>query len=190
LRIARLVHLLPIFAVSALVACGSDSTTSTPPTDTGGEFLEPETGRPDDGPVIDTAVAADTAKDAPADSLVDSSADSASDAPTDTGPSCSAGAKIVSVGEGGLTFSPSTLSVKVGDTVCWQWKAGGHTVTSGSSCTADGKFCSPSDTSCSTATTSLVGAIYEHKFTAAGSFPYYCAPHCSAGMVGTITVTP
>jgi len=57
-------------------------------------------------------------------------------------------------------------------------------------CTADGKFCSPSDMSCATAPTSGVGATYEHKFTTAGTYPYFCAPHCSVGMTGTVTVTP
>jgi len=190
LRIARFAYVLPIFALS-LVACGSDDTSSIPPSDTGGgEFTNPETERVDDGPVDDTAK--DTAADVPADSPADSGTDSAADVPGDTTPppSCSSGAKIVSVGEGGFAFAPSTLTIKVGDTVCWQWKAGGHSVTSGTGCVADNKFCSPSDTSCSTGTTSLSGDIYEHKFTTAGAFPYFCTPHCLAGMTGTVTVTP
>ena len=95
----------------------------------------------------------------------------------------------VTVGaNGGLTFSPAAVMIHVGDTVKWEWAASGHSVTSGSGCTADNKFCSPSDSSCSTGTTSASGASYSHTFTTAGTFPYFCSPHCASGMVGTVTV--
>ena len=86
----------------------------------------------------------------------------------------------VMVGQGGLTFSPATLSVKVGDTVTWKWAGSGHSVTSGSACTADKKFDSgaPAGT----------GTTFTFKFDTAGDFPYFCVPHCAAGMTGTITV--
>jgi plastocyanin len=32
--------------------------------------------------------------------------------------------------------------------------------------------------------------MYDHTFTTAGTFPYFCAPHASSGMVGTIVVQP
>ena len=87
-----------------------------------------------------------------------------------------------------LTFSPASLTIKRGDTVKWVWDTSGHTVTSGTSCTADGKFCSPNDTNCGFGTTSNVGAMYQHTFTTAGTFPYFCATHCTLNMVGSVTV--
>jgi plastocyanin len=30
--------------------------------------------------------------------------------------------------------------------------------------------------------------MYTHKFAAAGTFDYFCAPHCGVGMVGTVIV--
>jgi plastocyanin len=89
---------------------------------------------------------------------------------------------------GDHSFSPRDLTIRVGDTVHWVWDGSGHTVTSGTGGTADGNFCSPTGTSCGTAQTSGSGATYDHLFTTAGTFPYYCRPHRSAGMTGSITV--
>ena len=95
---------------------------------------------------------------------------------------------MVLVGSEGLSFSPSSLTIRVGDTVQWSWSSGGHTVTSGSQCSADGQFCSPSDSNCASALPSNQGATYSHTFSTAGTFPYFCIPHCGFGMVGTIVV--
>ena len=86
------------------------------------------------------------------------------------------------------TFSPAALDIKVGDTVHWEWAVSGHTVTSGSGGSADGLFCSPSDGACSGAPTSAAGATYDHRFTTAGTFPYFCRPHFNMKMIGIITV--
>jgi plastocyanin len=97
---------------------------------------------------------------------------------------------VVSVAPNGmLTFSPQNLTINTGETVQWVWSSGGHSVVSGSSCAADGQFCSPSDTSCGTAPTSAQGATYSHTFSTPGTYPYFCNVHCGGfGMVGTITV--
>jgi plastocyanin len=85
-------------------------------------------------------------------------------------------------------FSPSTVTIRVGDTVRWVWAATGHTVTSGTNGNADGLFCSPSDGTCAGAPTSRAGATYDHRFESAGTFPYFCRPHAGMGMVGSVTV--
>jgi plastocyanin len=92
---------------------------------------------------------------------------------------------------GTLTFSPSTVNISVGDTVRWTWGASGHSVTSGDStaCTADGMFCSPNNTNCSTCVTSNLGFVYEFTFTQAGSFSYHCCVHCAFGMIGAVNVS-
>lgn len=108
--------------------------------------------------------------------------------------SCPAGTQVViasgRVGPYGAppSFNPASLTVHVGDTVCWYFADGGHQVVSGTSCTADSRFCSPNDMNCSTVATSLGGANYTHKFTAAGTYPYFCSVHCAMGMIGTVTV--
>lgn len=79
------------------------------------------------------------------------------------------------------SFAPASLTVKVGDTVTWTWQGGNHDVVSGPNCTADGTFKS--------ALQSAMGTTFTHTFDKAGSFEYFCTPHCaSAGMKGTIVV--
>jgi plastocyanin len=96
----------------------------------------------------------------------------------------------VEVGPNGtFVFNPPTLTIHVGDTVQWTWKSSGHSVNSGSSdCVGDDQFCSPDDSDCAHAPLSNLDATYSHTFTVAGTYPYFCTPHCGFGMVGTITV--
>jgi len=83
-----------------------------------------------------------------------------------------------------LTFVPSSITVAPGDRIRWVRTAGNHTVTSGSDCAADGVHFDGLLTLASTQFTWVVPQ------TAAGStIPYFCAPHCIFGMVGSITVT-
>src|SRR5262249_14325599 len=95
----------------------------------------------------------------------------------------------VTVAPGGTrTFSPSTVNIAGGDGVRWTGAARGQSVASGdsTSCTADGMFCSPNNTNCSTCVTSNTGFVYEFTFTTAGSFSYHCCVHCALGMIGAV----
>jgi len=95
----------------------------------------------------------------------------------------------VTVGPNGmLVFSPNPVNISVGDTVRWTWGSSGHSVTSGNPCTADGQFCSPDDTNCSAGVLSNMGTVYQHTFTQAGTYSYFCASHCVFGMTGTVNV--
>jgi plastocyanin len=78
-------------------------------------------------------------------------------------------------------YAPNPVNANVGDMVIWTNKdTQFHTVTSGSSGTADGKFDS--------GLSPPMGpqAKFNHTFGAAGDFPYYCALH--PNMVGTVKV--
>src|SRR5262249_46759659 len=106
-------------------------------------------------------------------------------------PSATSTTVDVTVGPGGgFTFDPSTVNISVGDTVRWTWASSGHSVTSGNStsCTADGQFCSPNNTNCSTCVLSNVNFVYEFTFTQAGNFSYFCCAHCALGMTGVVNV--
>jgi len=101
----------------------------------------------------------------------------------------------VMVGPGNaLVFEPPTVTIKVGDTVRWSWATSFHSVVSGQVVNnqnmPDGKFCSPSDTACDTMQLSMEGATYDHTFTVAGTYPYFCAPHGVLGMKGSVVVQP
>jgi len=77
-----------------------------------------------------------------------------------------------------LKFTPSDVTIQVGDKILWTNVAGIHSVTSGADSVSDGHFDSG---------LLLVGGEFEHTFLEAGSYPYFCTLHAS--MSGSITVT-
>jgi plastocyanin len=165
-------------------ACGGDDNAAT---QTDASTQHDATGADGNTPDAAGDASRDSAADAAADSGTDASGDASGDARSDAGdaaPEAGDGGTlhVVHVApNGSITFSPMNLQIAVGDTVQWTWDSGGHTVTSGASCTSDGKFGTGT-------TTENAGFTYSFRFTTAGSFPYFCVPHCGAGMTGTITV--
>lgn len=97
-----------------------------------------------------------------------------------------ASSQTVTVGPGGsLSFDPDSFEVPVGTTVTWEWDSGGHNVRPDSM---------PSDSDWSGSEggdgdTYGSGHTHSHTFEAAGEYSYYCAPHQSAGMTATFTIT-
>ena len=78
-------------------------------------------------------------------------------------------------------FVPSMLTIKKGDTVTWTWAGGSHSVTSGANCVDDKSYGTPVN--------GTVGFTFQHTYTTAGTFEFFCMPHCqSSGMKGTIVV--
>jgi plastocyanin len=87
------------------------------------------------------------------------------------------GGDVVEVGLRNLAFNPSTVRIKAGQTVRWVNKESMlHTVT------PDGH------TEWSAATLSTAEATFAHAFDKAGTYTYYCQPHRSGGMTGTVVV--
>jgi plastocyanin len=89
---------------------------------------------------------------------------------------------VVTVKIIGDSFSPATVTIKVGDTVTWSGLGNSHNVTGSTAADLD-DFCGASldsfgtETSCS------------HTFMTAGTFPYECTIHADCcGMLGTIKV--
>lgn len=78
---------------------------------------------------------------------------------------------------GTLTFSPSDLTIAVGETVVWR-----NEVTLFHTVTPDGH------TEWTEAQLTQAGQTFSHTFETAGTFPYFCVPHQGDGMVGVITV--
>src|SRR4029453_4290860 len=89
-----------------------------------------------------------------------------------------------------FSFVPDSVNISVGDTVRRNWESRFHSVTSGTSCTADGQFCSPDNMNCDAGILNNTGFVYEHTFDQAGTYSFFCALHCFAGMTGVINVTP
>lgn len=81
----------------------------------------------------------------------------------------------------GNSFTPSSREVEEGTRVTWiNMSDMVHTVTSGTDGSHDGQFDSGDINP---------GDDYSYTFTEAGTYEYYCIPHVSQGMTGTITVT-
>jgi plastocyanin len=91
----------------------------------------------------------------------------------------------VGAGDSGLKFDPEEVEVTPGSTIKWTWLNDGHNIvvesqpeganwegTSG----GEGKLYDE-------------GYEYTHTFETEGSYEYFCAPHKSAGMVGTVKVS-
>jgi plastocyanin len=96
----------------------------------------------------------------------------------------------VEVGGGnGFQFVPDTVNISVGDTVQWTWTNSGHSVTSGHPCAADSQYCSPDNMNCASGILSNQGTIYQHTFSQAGAYSYFCAAHCIIGMTGVVNVS-
>lgn len=98
-------------------------------------------------------------------------------------PDCDA---IVGIAPSGLKYSPATLSISVGDTVCWQWTDSGmaHNVRQ-----VDGEesttYTQDGITSGEAATT----VDFRYTFTEDDTTFYYaCEPHLAAGMYGKVIV--
>ena len=86
-----------------------------------------------------------------------------------------------------FSFSPQTVTIKVGSTV--QWTNTGsvaHTVTADDGSYASGQLASPSGGGAYGG--GSAGGSYSQVFGAAGTFTYHCSNH--SYMTGTITVTP
>lgn len=113
-------------------------------------------------------------------------------APTESGTAAPTGGATASATGGAKTggnevlatitnkFEPASLKVKKGTKVTWKAE-GAHSVTSGtpeSGKDEKGPMDSP-----------IPFTTYSVTFDKAGTFPYYCIPHASLGMVGEIVVS-
>jgi plastocyanin len=102
----------------------------------------------------------------------------------------------------GLKYDPETITVSVGDTVTWKNTGSvGHSVTAYEDKIPDGAayFASGGFDSESAARDAYTpgdadsgdipgGESYEHTFDTAGTYEYFCIPHESSGMKGTVEV--
>ena len=88
-------------------------------------------------------------------------------------------ATTYTVSVGGMSFTPSTLTVHPGDVINWVWSDGTHTTTSTSVPTGAATW----NSNINSSTTS-----FSYTPTVIGTYQYQCTFHAAMGMVGTITV--
>ena|GEM_PF-560889 len=80
--------------------------------------------------------------------------------------------------QNGFSFSPSSLTVSIGDTIRWQWTAGSHTTTSISVPDGAQSWNNPLNSS---------SVSFDYKIEVAGDYSYVCTPHQGLGMAGSFT---
>ena len=91
----------------------------------------------------------------------------------------------MTVGPGGsLVFEPESVTVSTGETVAWEWDSSGHNVVVDSQ-PEGGEW---TGTDGGSSTTYDQGHTHTFTFDVAGTYEYFCAPHQSVGMRGTIVV--
>lgn len=83
---------------------------------------------------------------------------------------------VVEITASGTSFSPSEVTIAPGTTVRWVTPGGGHTVTP------------DNHSEWTSAALNSAGDVFEHTFDDPGEFDYFCIPHQSLGMTGTVTV--
>lgn len=89
-----------------------------------------------------------------------------------------------------LHFTPSPVTVHVGQTVEWRNDSDlVHTVTADPSVAAKrADVALPAGAKPFSSDLLQPGAAYEHTFKVAGTYRYFCIPHEAAGMVGEVIV--
>jgi nitrite reductase (NO-forming) len=149
------------------------------------------TDAPTGAPLANDTVASDIDTNATTGAAADTNATetggSADSNATETGTGATGGSATatgVSIAPGSSTlttdaYQPNPAQVSVGSTVTWtNDDAQPHTATSGENVTPDGNFDSG---------IMAPAATFEHTFTEAGEFPYFCLLH--PNMVGTVSVS-
>ena len=109
----------------------------------------------------------------------------------------SGGGKTHTVGMSGVSFEPASITIAPGDTIVWENSdSQGHTVTAyadnipdGATYFASGGFDSEEKARSNYPDGTLKqGETFKHTFSTTGTFEYFCIPHESAGMTGTVQV--
>jgi len=86
--------------------------------------------------------------------------------------------------ENQLVYEPAELTVAVGDEVTWVWESDTHNVVPSS----QPEGANWSGTEGGDDQLYDEGHEYSYTFETAGTYEYYCSPHRSAGMTGTVIV--
>ncbi|WP_123115212.1 plastocyanin/azurin family copper-binding protein [Halorubrum sp. CBA1229] len=90
--------------------------------------------------------------------------------------------------DGGYHFEPHVVRVNVGGTVTWHNESGSHSTTAYHSDNDQPQLVPEGAASWDSGIVSEQGATFEHTFETEGVYHYYCTPHESLGMIGSVIV--
>ena len=91
-----------------------------------------------------------------------------------------------------LTYAPAAAQARVGQTVVWvNGSAMAHTVTADPALAGNAASVSLPAGAAPFASPLIPGSgSFSYTFTVPGTYRYFCQPHESAGMIGTVVVVP
>ena len=90
----------------------------------------------------------------------------------------------------GLSFGPSTVRVKTGDTVEWRNKSSFTHSVNADPARFPGDVVIPAGAAPFDSGRIASGAVYRHRFTTPGTYKYVCLPHVDVGMTASVIVDP
>jgi plastocyanin len=90
--------------------------------------------------------------------------------------------------DGGYHFEPHVVRVNVGGSVTWHNESGSHSTTAYHSDNDQPQLVPDGAAAWDSGIVSEQGATFEHTFETEGVYHYYCTPHESLGMIGSVIV--
>ncbi|MFT4921521.1 MAG: plastocyanin [Haloarculaceae archaeon] len=90
--------------------------------------------------------------------------------------------------DGGYHFEPHVVRVNVGGTVTWNNESGSHSTTAYHPDNDQPQLVPDGAAAWDSGIVSEQGATFEHTFETEGVYHYYCTPHESLGMLGSVIV--
>lgn len=103
------------------------------------------------------------------------------------GPSASAEVKMTTT-DSGQHFEPHVVWVEQGGTVTWHNESGAHSATAYAPANDNPQLIPDGAAAWDSGMLSEQGATFEHTFETAGVYHYYCIPHETMGMIGSVIV--
>jgi plastocyanin len=97
-------------------------------------------------------------------------------------------AATVNVAVGNDFFSPSVVTINIGDTVRWTWNGNGHNIVCDNPYRSGTRDPLCGNTAGSVTTLYNTGNTYQFTYNQTGTYRYYCNPHISVNMTGMVVV--
>ena len=90
--------------------------------------------------------------------------------------------------DGGYHFEPHIVRVKKGGRVTWTLESGSHSTTAYADANGKPQRIPENAKAWDSGIMSQQGKTFEHSFATEGVYDYFCAPHESLGMIGSVVV--
>lgn len=97
-------------------------------------------------------------------------------------------ATVAMLTDDGHHFGPHVVWVEAGGTVTWELESGAHSATAYATENDRPERIPEDGAPFDSGVLSEAGATFDHRFEAPGVYDYFCRPHESMGMVGTVVV--